>query len=132
MIRAQGVILRLLRDALPSVEVYSWLPDVDRRGFPLLLVSRRGGVRNPSRPDLLDVPLFDLLAVSADGMAEAEDLYSDALEALYAAVKAQTVVVDVGYLHSIRETRGASQGPSPCMDTWAVDGTVRLGVRPDR
>ena len=71
-----------------------------------------------------------MAAVSADGPIEAEELYDDALEALYDAVRQQITVEGVGYLHSIRETQGATQAPSEVPDTWMVQGSIRLGLRP--
>ena len=83
MIRAQSVILPLLRDALPGVEVVSWIPDVDQRSYPLLFIRRQGGTRNATRPDLLDRAIIQMTSISADGLAEAEDLYGDALARIF-------------------------------------------------
>jgi hypothetical protein len=43
--------------------------------------------------------VVEMTAYSADGLPEAETLYEDALEALYAAVEAQTQT-PAGYLHA--------------------------------
>lgn len=129
MIRPQAIVLPLLRAALPGVDVVSVAPDVDHRTYPMVAVHRAGGTRNPNLPNRHARPVLNIEAVSADGLIEAEELYEDALEAVFAAVAAQTVVPSLGYLQSVREAQGASQSPSSPPDTWAVNGSVQLGVR---
>jgi hypothetical protein len=58
-----------------------------------------------------------------------EQLYEDALEALYDAVRRQKETPE-GYLHSLSETMGATQFSSLFMDSWRVQGLIQLGVRP--
>lgn len=127
--RPQELVLPLLRQALPDASVVSWIPDVDHRTFPLVLVRRVGGARHADHPTKLSLPVVELSVFSSAGLVECEDLYENALEALYAAVRRQTVVDGVGYLHSIRETQGATQSASPFPDTWMVRGSVRFGLR---
>jgi hypothetical protein len=129
VIRPQAVVLPILRSALPGVAVVSVVPDVDHRTFPMVYFRRAGGTRHPDLPRRFSLPVLAMAAVSADGPIEAEELYDDALEALYDAVRQQITVEGVGYLHSIRETQGATQAPSPYLDTWSVAGSIRLGVR---
>lgn len=146
MIRPQAVVLPILRAALPGVSVVSQLPDVDHRTyapseaggseapallvpFPMVLISREGGTRNPNLPRRHSHPALELSAYSADGLVEAEELYEDALDALYAAVRDQTVVEGVGYLQSIPEAEEATQAPSEVPDTWKATGTVQLSIR---
>lgn len=124
------MVLPVLRQALEGVSVVSVVPNVNYRTYPMVLVTRAGGVRNPSRPRKLSVPVLELLAVHDGGLLQAEDLYDAALDALYDAVSAQTVVEGVGYLHSLTETQGATSIASPFPDTFAVQGKVRVGVRP--
>ncbi|BBX04305.1 hypothetical protein MMOR_52410 [Mycolicibacterium moriokaense] len=125
------MVLPLLRQALgDGVSVVSVIPNVEHRTYPLVLVTRAGGVRNPKRPRKLSVPQLDLMVVHHIGLVEAEELYDVVLDALYDAVSAQTVVEGVGYLHSVRETKGATSIGSPLPDTFAVQGTVLVGVRP--
>lgn len=130
--RPQEVVLPILRTALPGASVVSVIPDVDHRTYPLVLVARTGGPRNPTLPRKLSLPVVELAVFHDLGLAEAEELYEDTLEALCDAVKAQTVVESVGYLHSLTETQGATQSASPFSDTWYVHGSVRVGVRPTR
>lgn len=145
--RPQVVVLPLLRAALNAhvgdigleapvydrgrtgVSVVSQLPDVDHRMLPLLVVTRSGGVRNSNG---LPQPVVRLTVISADGPVEAEELYEDALDALYASVSDQTVVPGAGHLQSISEAQGATQAPSPLPDTWSVEGSVRLSISPVR
>ena len=129
MIRVQEVVLPVLKAALPTVLVVSWVPDVDHRSFPMISIARRGGVRNINLPSVYSLPVVDMTAVSADGLIEAEELYEDALDALYASVSDQNVIPGVGYLQSLREEQGASQVPSVYSDSWAVQGSFRVGVR---
>ena len=130
MIRPQAVVLPILRAALPGVAVVSVGPDVDYRTYPMVVVRRRGGIRNINLPRLFSLPVLELTAVSADGLVEAEELYGDALEALYAAVANQTVVPNVrGRLQSIPEAQEGSQARAEVPDTWAVTGSLRLGLR---
>lgn len=131
MIRPQSVVLPILRaePALAGVAVVSQIPDVDYRTFPMVVIQRAGGIRNINLPRRVSRPGLEMTAVSADGLIEAEELYESALEALYAAVSDQTVVPGVGYLQSILESQGASQTPSGVPDTWAVTGSVQLGLR---
>lgn len=146
MIRPQSVILPVLRQALPGVSVVSWIPDVDHRTFPLVAVTRAGGVRHPGRPRLLSHPEVDLSVFHAEGLVQAEELYEDVLDALFDAVDAQTVVPGAGYagsgadgseqpsqaayLHSLAESQGATLTESPFSDTWCVSGSVTVGLRP--
>lgn len=132
MPRVQSVVLPLLRAALPSdVTVTSWGADIDYREFPIINIRRVGGVRHGERPDLLDKTVIEMTAYTTEGLPETELLYSDALEALYDAVRKQTQT-DAGYLHSIKETMGATQFSSLFMDSWRAQGLIALGVRPPR
>lgn len=130
MIRVQEVALPILREALPGVSVVSVIPDVDHRTLPMVVLKRAGGTRNLNLPHLASGPVLEMTAVSADGLVEAELLYEEALDALYSAVADQTVVPNAGHLQWLREAQGATQTPSAVSDAWAVEGTVRIGLRP--
>ena len=95
----------------------------------MIVIERSGGIRNANLPRRYSQPVVEMTAVSADGLIEAEELYDDALEALYDAVRQQITVEGVGYLQSISEAQGATQSPSEVPDSWAVSGAVRLAVR---
>ena len=130
MPRVQAVVLPLLRQALPdTVKVGSWVEDIDYRNFPIINVRRVGGVRHDRKPTDLALPVIEMTAYGIEGLPETEQLYEDALEALYEAVRLQTLT-DAGYLHSIKETMGATQFSSLMMDSWRVQGLIQLGVRP--
>lgn len=131
MPRIQAVVLPILRAELPGVLLTTWVPDVDYRQFPMLNIRRTGGFRNESRPTQLSLPIIEMTAYGDVGLPETEQLYEDALEALYKAVRAQTQT-DAGYLHSIKETFGATQFSSLYQDSWRVQGLIQLGVRPPR
>jgi hypothetical protein len=76
------------------------------------------------------LPLLKITAFSDEDQIAAELLYEQVVEALYGAARAQTVVEGVGHLSSINEQEGPSEAPSRSPDTWAVQGRVRLGLRP--
>lgn len=129
MPRIQEVVLPILREACPDVKVGSWVEDIDYREFPLLNVRRIGGFRHDRKPFQLAMPVVELTAFSTEGLVETEQLYEDALEALYEAVLLQKQT-PAGYLHSIKETMGATQFSSLFMDSWRVQGLISFGVRP--
>lgn len=131
MPRIQQVVIPILRDwpALAGVHVGSWVEDVDYREFPLLNVRRIGGGRDTVYPNGMDVTVIELTAYSMEGLVECEHLYNHALEALYDAVLHQKQT-DTGYLHSIRENMGMTQFSSLFMDSWRVQGLLKLGLRP--
>lgn len=126
------MVLPLLRAGLPdTVHVGSWVDDIDYRTFPLVNVRRIGGIRNPSKPDLLGLPVIEMTCYGTEGLIETEQLYEDALDVLYSAVRTQKQT-PAGYLHSIWETMGATQFSSNFQDSWRIQGLLRLGLRPPR
>lgn len=131
MPRIQQVVIPILRDwpALDGVTVSSWVADIDQREFPMINIRRIGGGRNQSYPHGMDVAVIELTAYSTEGLPECEHLYNDALDALYDAVLHQKQT-DTGYLHSINENMGMTQFSSLFMDSWRVQGLVKLGLRP--
>lgn len=132
MPRVQAVALPILRAALPdAVKVGSWVEDLDHRAFPMVNVRSLGGFRNLKRPEDLSLPVIEMTAYTVDGLIETENLYQDALSALYDAAKRQ-VLTEHGYLNSVFETMGATQFSSLYMDSWRVQGLIRLGLRPPR
>lgn len=129
MPRIQQIVLPLLRDALPGVQVVSWIPRVDLRDYPMLEVRRIGGL--PVDITELDRPVIEMTAYGKETLADTEDLYLDARQAIWDAVEDQTVTPD-GYLHSFFETMGMTQFDSPLADTWRIQGLIQLGLRPPR
>ncbi|QBJ00211.1 tail terminator [Mycobacterium phage Pharaoh] len=126
--RIQKVVAPLLREGLPGVTVTTWVPDIDWREFPMVNVRRIGGIRNPKAPLLHMSPVIEMSAYSNEGLIECEELYDEALEVLYEAVRNQTPT-DAGYLQSMYETMGATQFSSLYQDSWRIQGLIRLGVR---
>jgi hypothetical protein len=133
--RVQRIVLPLLRDALASyprsVKCGSWIEDIDYRDFPLVNVRGLGGVRHPRRPTQLGTPVIEMTVYDTVDLPTTEDLYDDALEALYEAVRDQTQT-PAGYLHSMKETLGRTEFGSPYTDSWRVQGLIQLGIRPPR
>lgn len=130
MPRVQAVLLPLLRNALPdTVKVGTWVEDIDYRHFPMINIRRIGGARHEWRNNELALPVVEMTAYGIEGLPETEQLYEDALEALYEAVRLQTQT-EAGYLHSIKETMGATQFSSLFQDSWRIQGLIQFGVRP--
>lgn len=133
MPRPQAVVLPILRGcpALSGVKVGSWFEDIDYREFPMIQIRNLGGNRDPGRPTELSIAVVEMTCYGTTDLPTTEDLYGDALEALYHAAKHQTPTA-AGYLHSVRETMGMTQFGSPFQDSWRVQGLIRLGIRPLR
>ena len=120
-----------VRDDLSGVHVGTWTEDIDYREFPLVNIRRLGGPRDPKRPTKFAKPVIEMTVYDVVDLPTTEDLYDTALEALYEAVRKQTQT-PYGYLHSMKETMGATYFGSPFQDSWRVQGLIQLGVRPPR
>lgn len=141
MPRVAAIVLPLLKTANLSGaygdvgdHVFTWVPDVDYRVFPMLEVRRLGGTRNAKHPFQIATPVIELTAYTKapeGGLPETEQLYEDALDVLYTAFRNQTQT-DAGYLTSVTETLGATQFSSLYQDSWRVQGLIKLGIRPPR
>lgn len=129
MPRISPIVLGILRDSLPGVTVTTWGADIDYREFPVINIRRVGGKRHETKPNLLAFQVVEMTAYTNVGLPETEQLYEDALEALYEAQRLQTLYPE-GYLHSIKETMGATQFSSLFQDSWRVQGLIQLGHRP--
>lgn len=129
--RVFSVVAPILREKFPDAQVVSWVPNVEHRKFPIIQIRRLGGVRHRTRPTLLGKPVIEITVHTKDGLPETEELYEEVLEALYEAVRKQTLT-PAGYLHSIFETMGSTQFSSKYQDAWRVQGLLQLGVRPRR
>ena len=134
--RPAAIILPIIKDADLSgiygnvgANVFTWNPQVDYRTYPWIEVRRLGGARHPSYPTQLGLPVIEFTAYTDIGLPETEQLFEDLLEVLYDAVLHQTQTPD-GYLHSIKETMGATQFSSLFQDSWRVQGLIQLGIRP--
>lgn len=152
MPKVESVARPILVAGLPDhITVVTWTPDVDRRTgapgldpdtdlkkYPLVKIRRMGGLADQKRPDLLDKAVIELTAYSTAtdshyvGYGGTEDLLLDAQYLLHQAVRFQTVVEDIGYLHSYFQTMGPTQFDSPFDDTWRWQALIQLGLRPVR
>jgi hypothetical protein len=134
MPRVQRVVLPILRDALtqyPGLKIGSWVEDIDYRDFPMINVRRVGGLPSRDQPLLLGKPVIEMTAYATEDLPSTEELYQDALEALYNAWWKQTVT-DYGSLSLVNETMGMTQFDSPFQDSWRIQGLIQLGIRPKR
>ena len=127
--RIQSLVIPILTAAFPGVRVGSWVEDIDYRTFPMLIVRRVGGTRYEGGPTRFGHSTIELSAYGTVDLPTTETLYEDALDALYDSVNDQTVSAR-GYIHSIKETFGATQFSSLFQDSWRVQGLISLGVRP--
>lgn len=151
MPKIEEVVLPILRAGLPShVTVVSWtpsvdyrtgapyIPDLDRKKYPMVKVRRMGGLANQERPDLLDFAVIEVTTFSTAtdsfylGYGGTEDLLLDAQYLIHKAIQNQTVIDGVGYLHSYFQTMGPIQLDSPFDDTWRWQSLIQLGLRPVR
>lgn len=151
MPKIEAVVRPILVAGLPDhVNVVTWTPDVDHRmgapdldeadlkRYPIVKIRRMGGLANQNRPDLLDRAVIEVTAFSTAtdthyvGYGGTEDLLLDAQYLIHQAIRFQTVVDDVGYLHSYFQTMGPIQLDSPFDDTWRWQSLIQLGLRPVR
>lgn len=130
MPRVQEIVLPILRDNLPGVNVVSWVPDVADRQFPIVNVRRLGGLAVDV--EKLDRAVIELTAYSDVNLMDCENILLDAREVLWEAWKKQTVVPEKGSISSFFETLGPTQFDSPYDDTWRVQCLIQLGLRPVR
>lgn len=129
MPRVHEIIIPVLREEFPGVLISSWVPDVDKRTYPLINIRRLGGL--PYDLDFLDKPVVEMTVYHKESLPAAENLYYDARQVLWDMVKRQTVT-PAGHLHSFFETLGPTQFDSKFDDTWRIQGLIQLGVRPPR
>ncbi|QBJ01107.1 tail terminator [Mycobacterium phage Arissanae] len=132
MPRIQRIVIPLLKEGLgEGVKVGSWVEDIDYRDFPMINIRRIGGIRNPAAPTVHSLPVIEMTAFSATSLIDCENLYEQALDVLYEAVRAQTAT-PAGRLQSMYETMGATQFSSLFQDSWRIQGLIRLGIRKPR
>lgn len=151
MPKVESVVRPILVAGLPEhITVVTWTPDIDHRmggpdipeadlkGYPLVKIRRFGGLADQKRPDLLDRAVIELTAFSTAidshyiGYGGTEDLLLDCQYLIHQAVRNQTVVEDIGHLHSYFQTMGPIQLDSPFDDTWRWQSLIQLGLRPPR
>lgn len=130
--RFQQVVIPILRAGLPdTVKVGSWIEDVDYRHYPMINIRRVGGPRDRGRPFDIDRPVMEMTAYSRDGIIEAEELYTQALDVLFDACANQTVT-EAGHLARVEEFMGLTQFSSLFQETWRIQGLVSLTIRPPK
>lgn len=121
------MVLPLLREALPGVQVCTWVEDAAHRAYPVVALNRQGGDGVEQGRTRLQRPRYDLTVVSDQDHVQAEELYADAVAALQDACKRQQVTPQ-GWLPWITATGPTvSRGPWP--DTYQAHGEVRVSVR---
>lgn len=127
--RVQAVLIPVLREVLgDKAEISSWVPDIDYRKYPVVNIRRIGGYRNRNTPAWLDHPVVEITVFSDEGLIEAEELYTEVLNALFNAADQQEMHGG-GYVSYVKETMGMTQFSSPFQDTWRIQGLVQIGIR---
>lgn len=121
----------ILEQAFPDVQVTTWIPAIDDRRYPIINLRSLGGYRSFKYPTLLAESVVEITCLSDVDLMQAEDLYIEALEALYDAYKNQ-VITPYGHLSSCKETMGLTQFSSEFQETWRAQGLVELGIRSKR
>lgn len=134
MPRPAKILLPILRAgnyATPPAKIGTWVENIDIRQMPQINIRRISGRRNPKRPLTMNNPIIEMTAYGTVDLPTTEQMYEDALEALYIAWLRQTQTA-AGYIHSIREDVGATDLPSPFADSWRIQGLIQVGLRPAR
>jgi hypothetical protein len=130
--RVAKIMIPIIRAGLAAddVKVGTWTEDIDLRHFPMINLRRVGGTgRNPKRPTQISHALVEMAIYGVDTLDDTEQLYEDALEALFDAWLHQTLT-DAGYIHSIKEHIAMEVMTSPFEDSWRVQGLILVGIRP--
>lgn len=129
MPRIGEVVLPYLREQMPEVNFFTWIPDVDKRRWPMVQIRRLGGL--PKNPALIDRAVIEMTAYSRDGLVAVENIYLDARQCLWDMYDKQ-IVTPAGHISSYFETMGPTQFDSPFDDSWRMQGLIQLGIRPPR
>lgn len=129
--RVQEVVVPILREAFPDVEVTTWIPSLTYRKYPIINVRRLGGNRNRSFPERLDNATVEITVHHAEGLPEAEILYTEVVDALFRAWRTQKVT-EAGHIAFVREIMGLTSFDSQFQDNYRVQGLIQLGIRPPR
>lgn len=127
MPRAAALVLPILREALPGVQVVSRMPEVSDRRYPMLLVHRAGG--NAIHIDLLDRMSVNLQCWAADD-DKAEQVLLNARAALWSAHRSQRVIPGVGHISYMTEVSGPNSVPSQIDGHARYQSLYSLRVRP--
>lgn len=125
--RVSAVILPILREALPDVQVVSFVPELSDRAYPVLLARRSGG-------SAIDMELLDRCRVEfqlwhPDSPGAAEDLALSARASLVQAWKDQRVVGGAS-IGRITESSGLTFARDPGDAAWRVQSSYELFIRP--
>lgn len=129
--RFQKVVMHILREEFGrDAEISSWMNDIDYRQYPTINVRRLGGYRSSRFPDRMDHPVMEMTVYHGDGLIEAEEIYSRAVDAIFRAWHTQQMTPD-GHIAYVRETMGMTQISSLFQDSWRVQGLIQIGVRSD-
>lgn len=132
-VRVEEIVLPILRDNLdPDVTVTSWTPDIDYRTYPIVHIRRMGGYRSRSLPLWYDKAVLEITALTDEGVPESEVLYNEILDILFKAKRRQTIVPGKGYINLVDETMGMTQMGAQSVDTYRVQGLVKVYIRPIR
>lgn len=125
--RVSAVILPVLRESLPGVQVVSHVPEISDRSYPLLLARRNGGTAIDM--ELLDRCRVEFQVWHSESPGAAEDLALLARSSLLQAWKDQRVVGGAS-IGRISESGGPNFVRDPGDAAWRVQSSYEILIRP--
>jgi hypothetical protein len=126
------VLLPLLRNGLPGVNVYSRVPDGIPSHLPLVVIRRTGG--SSDSPTFYDVPWINVQCWAAPSPSEdasriAHDLADDVRRVLWTAWENQTVT-PAGWIRRVRESSAPEEINDPDVPMYArYQATYEIWIR---
>jgi hypothetical protein len=126
------VLLPILRDGLPGVNVYSRVPDPVPEHVPLVVIRRTGG--SSDHPRFIDVPWINVQCWAAptdivDAARAAHDLADDVRRVIWTAWANQTVT-DAGWIRRVRESSAPEEINDPDVPHYGrYAATYELWIR---
>jgi len=126
------VLLPLLRNGLPGVNVYSRVPDPVPAHLPLVVIRRTGG--SSDHPTFIDVPWINVQCWAArsdtqDAARVAHNLADDVRRVLWTAWQSQTTT-PAGWIRRVRESSAPEEINDPDVPLFGrYQATYELWIR---
>ena len=126
--RVAEILLPIIREAVPSAQVATVMPEVSHKDYPLILVRRVGGVA--INMDLLDRVTVDIQVFHNGTMAEAEDIALAVRGSLWSAYRKQRVIAGKGHIGYFTEMSGPGSVASDIPGVWRYQALYSVRIRP--